>query len=233
VVELDGSVRITILSPLPAQLQRLAREWRRELLSLGVAHDAVDSPEFETAFEALLLRPFDDGTTSEELAVSSATISEPPPADSFREDTSTTNASSIAFLLEYCGTTALFLGDALPSVVSGQLALLPHPSRPLALDVVKVSHHGSKRNTSPALLETMSVGHFLLSTDGLKHGHPDIETLLWIVDRQRGTTLHFNYSSASAIAIDHDDIRRRYGHSVLVAPPSQLSTLVLPAAVQA
>lgn len=212
-----GGVTLTLLSPLPIHLEALAKRWRRELLMLGVAHDAVDAAEFESAFEAILLGTLED-KEGEETTISSTSLQEPPDPSIFREDRSVTNGSSIAFLLESEGVTALFLGDSFPSVVGDQLRRISTGATYLDVDLVKVSHHGSKRNTSPELLAGLTARNFLISSNGQKHGHPDMEALLWIVSSQlgHGTMLHFNYQTPQASAISAQSFRDAYGHSVRI-----------------
>jgi hypothetical protein len=49
------------------------------------------------------------------------------------------------------------------------------------LDCFKVSHHGSKANTSPELLKIIDCTCFAFSTDGSRHGHPDPEAIARIL----------------------------------------------------
>jgi hypothetical protein len=226
-LSLGHGVDLTLLSPTEKRLKALIRKWRQELLLLGAANDAVDSPEFETAFEITLLKDIDDyGDVA--TTISSTDLREAPDPATFREDRSVTNGSSIAFLLQFAGRSALFLGDAFPSVISEQLQRLPVASLPISLDLVKVSHHGSKRNTSPELLSKITAKHFLISTDGSKHKHPDMEALLWIASSQHGgTSLDFNYQTPESLAIDHPDIRGKYHHAVHVANPRTSFNLIL------
>lgn len=217
-INVQDNLRITLLSPTPPQLARLAREWRKELIMLGVPSTAGNSLDFELAFEAVLLqRPTEEGV-DESTTISSTHLAEAPEPSTFREDRSITNASSLAFLLEFEGKSALLLGDGLPSVVLAQLQPLLGSAPHLAAGLVKVSHHGSKRNTSPALLDRLRSDHFLVSTDGSKHRHPDMEALLWIVASQpQGTCLHFNYATPESTAVAQQVLLNRYRHSVQVA----------------
>ncbi|WP_164002030.1 AVAST type 1 anti-phage system MBL fold metallo-hydrolase Avs1a [Pyxidicoccus caerfyrddinensis] len=216
-VSLGPDIHATILSPLQSHLQSLARHWRRELLMLGVSHEAVDSADFESAFEAALLKEIDDDA-DEPTSISSSSLRTPPDPASFREDRSITNGSSIALLLEFAGLRALFLGDAFPSTIADQLQLLhPSPAAPI-FDLVKISHHGSKRSTSPTLLTRLQSKTFLISTDGKKHNHPDMETLLWIAASQpKGSSLVFNHETPESKAIQDPEIKKRYGQIVHVA----------------
>lgn len=54
----------------------------------------------------------------------------------------------------------------------------------LFVDVLKVPHHGSQRNVDRDFFDRIAAKTYVISADG-KHGNPDVETLLWIVDAAR------------------------------------------------
>lgn len=112
----------------------------------------------------------------------------------FIEDDRPTNLSSISVLIEYKNKKMLFLGDSIPSDIIESLKKIGYSSKnKLSLDVVKVSHHGSKSNTSTELLEMIQSNKFLISTNGKKYGHPDKECLVRIINSQDKPDLIFNY----------------------------------------
>ena len=109
----------------------------------------------------------------------------------YRRDRSTPNSTSITFIAEYRGTRVLLLGDAsAEEVVAGLDRLGAGPHRFAA---VKMSHHGSKRNTSPALLKRIQAKYWLVSTNGACFGHPDAEGLARVVTTQRKPVFVLNY----------------------------------------
>jgi hypothetical protein len=57
----------------------------------------------------------------------------------------------------------------------------------------------------------------LISTDGSKHGHPDLEALLWIAAAQPEISLRFNYETSAAARMRGDEIRSMYRYSVEVS----------------
>ena len=59
--------------------------------------------------------------------------------------------------------------------------------------MTKISHHGSRKNTSNELLELIKCRKFLISTDGKQHYHPDKESLSRIICSQERPCLIFNY----------------------------------------
>jgi len=100
----------------------------------------------------------------------------------FEENGDVINGSSIAFILNYKGIAGLFLADAHPTDITNSLKKIGYTSEcPLFLSFVKVSHHGSKYNTSPELLTLMRTSVYVISANGISHKHPDKETLARIL----------------------------------------------------
>jgi len=73
------------------------------------------------------------------------------------------------------------------------------------LDLVKVSHHASKGNTSPRLLSLIESSKFVVSTDGSKHGLPDKEVIARIIASQLNSTIYFNYDEISKEIFSKED----------------------------
>lgn len=111
------------------------------------------------------------------------------------------NSSSIAFVMKHEDFSILFLGDARPEIIIESLQQLGYNTinNRLKVDYVKISHHGSKNNTSPELLSFLDCNHFIISTNGGsgRSKHPDREVLAWILCRNNRednpTHLYFNY----------------------------------------
>ena len=61
---------------------------------------------------------------------------------------------------------------------------------------MKLSHHGSSHNTSPALIEKLDCRKYVISTNGSIFHHPDKETIAWVIKRGGDNSqLIFNYTS--------------------------------------
>lgn len=122
-------------------------------------------------------------------------------AEEFEEDSSLTNKSSIAFLLEYEEYKLLMLGDSHPSIIFASLKNLGYSEgNKLKIDSMKISHHASKKNTCSELLNLLYCEKFIISSDGSRHGLPNKQSLARIVktmDKQ--VTFYFNYSSMNKI----------------------------------
>lgn len=215
-VSLAPQFDVTLLSPGTENLETLAYHWRKGLLSMGVSYEAVDCPEFEDAFEKVTAVS-DEDTVAPEGPISAYTGYDPPDPATFVEDTSKTNGSSIAFMLHSPGFRGVFLGDSWPSVIASEWEKLPPEVRASPVEVLKLAHHGSWHNASPALLQLIAARHYVVSTDGSKHTHPDLGTLLWAADRGRsGATLVFNYPSESAMRMSQPEATDRFGHKVIL-----------------
>lgn len=117
-------------------------------------------------------------------------------AAAYNPDSSVTNGSSISLILEIGGLRLLFLGDSWAEDIVTTLA----PQGAMIFDAVKISHHGSVRNTNPDLLALVDSPHFFISTNGARHDHPDFPVLKAIVDRPAAfcRILHFNYSTPAS-----------------------------------
>ncbi|MFD8151425.1 ComEC/Rec2 family competence protein [Streptomyces sp. NPDC059720] len=98
-------------------------------------------------------------------------------------DGSVPNLSSIVLLLRHEGRTALLTGDARGDrVLAGlrELGLLDGPE-PFHTDLLKLPHHGSGRNVDTDFFEQVRADHYVISADGVRHHHPDEETLRMLV----------------------------------------------------
>jgi beta-lactamase superfamily II metal-dependent hydrolase len=172
---------ITILSPNEDQLRALAKKWEHEesnLLTSGAATDY--SYSIETLQEN----------------------------DSFEEDKSIHNGSSIAFLIESGNSKALFLGDAQASAICTSLRKLGYSeNNPLKIGLCKLAHHGSKANTSSEFLSLVECEKFIVSTNGLRHGLPNKKTIARILAASPHSSILFNYPKLKEKIFSADELK--------------------------
>jgi hypothetical protein len=94
----------------------------------------------------------------------------------------------------------LLTGDARGDfVLEGLAAAGLLKTAPFEVDVFKLPHHGSIRNTDRKLFANIRAKHYVISADG-KHGNPDIETLELLI-ASRGDdeyTIHLTNRVAKA-----------------------------------
>lgn len=109
-------------------------------------------------------------------------------------DPSVNNAASIALLFEYEDVKIVFLADAKPSVCIQGLKELKI-KLPCKVDVLKLSHHGSKSNTSDALLKNLKTEIYMLSTNGNKQMVPNKAVVAHLLKNapEHEVTLACNY----------------------------------------
>jgi len=176
---LDG-ITLSILSPDTETLKELNTKWDSEMEKL-ITKRANNKKMSSTT---------DYHKTINELS-----------NEEFEEDSSLFNKSSIAFLLEHENCKLLMLGDSHPSIIASSLRKLGYSEKnKLKLDLMKISHHASKKNTSPELLKLLDCEKFIISSDGSKHGLPNKQSLARIVTIfDKPVTFYFNYSSMKKI----------------------------------
>jgi hypothetical protein len=109
-------------------------------------------------------------------------------------DQSINNASSIAFIFEYQSIKLAFLGDARPSVCLQGIKKINDADH-LEVDLLKLSHHGSRSNTSDPLLKTIKTNNYLLSTNGHHKKVPNKVVLSHLLKNagEKGINLYCNY----------------------------------------
>lgn len=170
-VIIRGGLEFTILSPSAETLGKLQKKWVREAGS-----NAKETAKGQT-----------DYLTSVADLISS---------DTFVKDTSVANGSSIAFILRAEDKNIVLLGDAFANTVSAKPLDLDYcEDYPLEAEIVKVSHHGSKKNTSSDLLKLIRSEKFIISTDGSIFGHPDKRAIARILKSNDTNNIFFNYAS--------------------------------------
>jgi len=199
-IELDGGLTIILLSPSDAQLSDLLPVWDRELEKSHLR--TADPDEVQRA----LIEGREHFGSPDVVQLA---------AKPFKIDKTEANGSSIAFIAEFNGRRVLCGADAHPDVLERSLRRHGASERtPMLLHCFKVSHHGSKANTSPSLLSIINCTRFAFSTDGSRHGHPDAETIarILIADPDRQKTLIFNFRQPSTLRWDSAELKERYNY---------------------
>jgi len=231
-IKITKDVSLVLLSPSFEKLAKTRNKFETELKKAGVPFNVND--EFiDISFELSQLLSEKEEPLQEEN-ISSSIISSISIEDvltkfkikAFKEDKSFGNGSSIAFVLDFDNKRILYLSDAHPTLIKYSLEnLYPKESYnyPLIFDAIKISHHGSSKNTSPELLETIDSDIYLISTDGShpRHAHPDIETLAWIIRRSIPKSINkrkliFNYETRSSTLFNQTELKEYFNFEVLI-----------------
>ncbi|TFI59729.1 MBL fold metallo-hydrolase [Sphingomonas parva] len=97
-------------------------------------------------------------------------------------DKSIPNLSSIVLLVEEDGRSLLLTGDARGDHIEQGLDQAGlRPDGTFHVNVMKLQHHGSDRNATRTFFRRNTADAYVASANG-KHGNPDYETLVWIVE---------------------------------------------------
>jgi beta-lactamase superfamily II metal-dependent hydrolase len=202
---LPGGMTLTLLSPTPDKLKKLAPVWTREMKKYGL------EPGSRVDYGKLLRGTPSTSTDVDQLA-----------DESFGGDNGAPNGTSLAVLAEYGGASALFAADAhAPVLVQSIKALLAKRGGDrLKLDAFKVSHHGSQNNVSSELVQLLDCPRYLVSTNGDHFCHPDRQAIARLIkygrpggDRDPRPALHFNYRSRYNEIWAKPDLQEKYGYS--------------------
>lgn len=198
----DG-LAIRLLSPSDAQLVNLLPKWDNELAAAKVrTFDPDDDPDpLSPVFE-----PFGIPNVNA-LA-----------AEDYDHDTTEANGSSIAFIAEFQGKRVLLAADAHSEVLEASLKpLADAEGGACRLDLVKISHHGSKANTSKDFPRHIDCTRFAISTNGTRHHHPDEETIARYLaaDKDRAKTLFFNYRQPCTDTWDSPMLKAKWNYETV------------------
>ena len=170
-IAIEGGLTLTLLSPTPENLSRLRSVWasgsRARLdWSLGLARTRWKSystgHDFTQTLWARKVLIFQDWQEPNTMPIPQRPM-----------------AAALPLLPNTIGRKYLFAGDAFAEtlVSSIQRRLRAKHAKSLSLTALKMSHHGSKANTSPELLELLRCEKYLISTDGSQFHHPDLEAI--------------------------------------------------------
>lgn len=196
---LGASIRL--LSPDRKKLAALRPVWKAECQRIGLVPGALATMRPGGLRGQLpVLKP----RTETDLAALAARATP--------VDTAEPNGSSIAFVFEYDGRAILFAADAHPDLLLASVRKAGDRGR-LKLDLVKLSHHGSRGNTTAALCAALDCRDVLVSTSGAIFAHPDQEAIARIITSGPARNIHFNYRSPVTQSWHEPALIEKYGYT--------------------
>lgn len=210
-------IKIKMLSPNTEKLEKLKMYWKTELIKMGFMGDVIENEMFDDAFEFLLSR---EKVIFEENPIEISTQKNDIKnlmSEKFIEDTSATNGSSISFVIEFNEKRILYLADSHPGIIQEKLIEIYGSEKKIIFDAIKISHHGSKSNTSIELLDLIDSPYYFISTNG-KHNHPDFVTIARIISRpatfQRN--LLFNYKNKTSEYFNNENLKLEFNYELKI-----------------
>ncbi len=137
-------------------------------------------------------------------------------ASPYPKDTSKNNGASIAFLFQCVDFNGLFLGDCFPATVCVALKEMKYTAnQPLALNLLKLSHHGGHGNISKELLELVDAKDYVICTND-SPPKPAKATIVKIVDSP-------NYNSKKRFIFNYEKEKYKELWRVQDIDPLQLN----------
>ncbi len=217
---LPGGMTLTLVSPTVEALKKMAGQWRTTIAKAG-----IQPGNLEAAWAKL--------AATKKFLPKKGLLGASPNLDAlvkkqFPTDQAKPNGSSIAFLAEYEGKSTLFLADAHPTIVAASVTRLckERGVARLPVDVVKISHHGSKGNTSVALLKLLDCKRILISTSGARFQHPHASCMAQIIKWCEPTEIYFNYRSKQTKPWITPASEKKFKYKAVVRPDADVSLTV-------
>jgi hypothetical protein len=174
-----GGMAVTLLSPFPQHLVDLIPEWKEACKEAHIVPGEGRRPVKRARGPVMLGDPDVDVLAQAK----------------FTSDRAAPNGTSIAVLAEFAGKRAVLAADAFAPTLLSTLSRLSNGSAQ-KIHAFKVSHHGSRNNTSPQLVQAVKCKNWIVSTNGKQFGHPDQEAIARIIKfGTPGQTLYFNYET--------------------------------------
>jgi hypothetical protein len=213
VVELAGGLRLTLLSPTRSELAALKPVWEKEVRAAGLVPGQPPAPPGPEQPDVLGDERLDPDALAQRR---------------FTSDHSKANGASIAFLAEHDGSSVLLTGDAHAAVLARGLRRLAAERRVerVAVDAVKLPHHGSRNNLSMEVLGLLDCPSWWFSTNGKQFRHPDAVAVSRILVATDTAELVFNYRTAFNEVWDDRRLRRRYGYTTRYPPEGKVGLAV-------
>ena len=118
-------------------------------------------------------------------------------------DKSVHNLSSLVVLAQLDGKRMLLTGDARGDFILDSLrdaGLIKNGK--CAIDILKVPHHGSVRNTAPVFFKTIVADHYVFSANG-RDGNPDPATFDLLFNARPSGTYHLWLTNNVSTAVNH------------------------------
>jgi len=217
---LPGGFELTLLSPTVKKLDAMAKEWKKTVTTAGITPG-----DLEAAWQLL--------ATRKQFLPKKGLLGVAPSLDKFLKvqfvkDQAKPNGSSIAVLAEYKGRSVLLLADAHPDTVAESVKKLcsERGVGRLPVGAVKVSHHGSKGNTSEALIKLIDSPRWLISTNGDRFEHPHKPCMARIVKHGEPKEIWFNYKSKYTQPWLSKEAQKKHKYKAVVRPATAASLVL-------
>lgn len=187
-------ISIQFIGPCVNTLKKLNQSWLEILEERGIKRKILNQNHavaFESYVSSLSDNSIDDSNISSTENIDIHELCN----RIYERDNSLSNESSFSFIIRNGEKSILMLGDSHIETIINWLDL--NGIERLNVDAIKVSHHGSKHNINADFLKRVHCNKYLISTNGKKHNHPDLESIALIASfsDKPETSIYINYKA--------------------------------------
>jgi beta-lactamase superfamily II metal-dependent hydrolase len=213
--ELPGGMKLTLLTPTRDRLAKLRSFWEDEVVAAGLKPGVQDQALEEAARKKGI--PDLLGTKLDVDALATSKL---------QPDKAPANGSTISVLAEYEDSSCILTGDSHPDVLQAGLERLCKERKVerLAVDALKVPHHGSMFNVSNEVLDLVETNRYLFSTNGNQTEHPHPQGVARTIKHGGSPTLFFNYRVRTTEGWDDRRLMKQHRYKA-VYPEGSVSGL--------
>lgn len=211
----SNNIKFNIIGPTFQTLQELTDSWKEYLRQKNVRPKIINKV-YSKAFEAYLNKAENLIIQNKKISTESFKSIRSLALSEFIPDPSINNKSSLSFMIEHEDKKILCLGDCHAETVESWLYELDIEK--ITVDAVKISHHGSKNNTSLRLLERINCNKYFISTNGKSHGHPNLEVLarIALINNEKDTYIYINYEVESIPSWFLNELKDNYSNIKII-----------------
>lgn len=182
-IDIGNQSYIQFISPNREQLRRMNKKWKLYVKRIYNRFPNIDNLHIRNAFEAFqwIINNVDYENVQEMVSANVLTKEkiERMATSRYSYDYTDENMESIAFVLVCGNKKMLFLGDANIEVCRKNLEQI-YGNTPSKMNLIKLPHHGSKRNISMRFLKQYYSDSYLISAGETKL-RPSMETIAMIL----------------------------------------------------
>ncbi len=182
-IDIGNQSYIQFISPNREQLRRMNKKWELYVKRIYNRIPNIDNLHIRNAFEAFqwIINNVDYENVQEMVSANVLTKEkiERMATSRYSYDYTDENMESIAFVLVCGNKKMLFLSDANIEVCRKNLEQI-YGNTPLKINLIKLPHHGSKRNISMRFLKQYYSDSYLISAGETKL-RPSMETIAMIL----------------------------------------------------
>lgn len=209
-IDISNQSYIQFISPNKEQLRRMNKKWELYVKRIYNRFPDIDNLHVRNAFEAFqwIINNMDYETVQGMVSANVLTKEkiEQMAERRYSYDYADENMESIAFVLVSGSKRILFLGDSNIEVCRKNLEQI-YGDAPVKMNLIKLSHHGSKRNISMRFLKQYYSDSYLISAGETKL-RPSMETIAMILmnDSEENKKIYIVNRNQTIESFDQENI---------------------------